>query len=104
MRRTKIVATVGPATFDLGSIRSLVTAGMNVARLNGSHGDLKWHSMAIKNIRDCGPHIPILLDIPGRKIRTVDLDHEPTFLTGQIIILRTDTSNTSEVVPVNYSN
>jgi pyruvate kinase len=102
MRRTKIVATIGPATISPETISSLLTAGMNVARLNGSHGDLDWHAAAITAIRDNAPGIPILLDVPGRKIRTVDLEREPKFLTGQIVILSTDLSNTTDVAPINY--
>jgi pyruvate kinase len=102
MSSTKIVATIGPATATLKGILGLAEAGMNIARLNGSHADLDWHADTIALIRETVPHVPILLDIPGKKIRTIQLAHEPKFKAGDEIILTTNTSfDGSEKVPVN---
>ncbi|HJM60694.1 MAG: pyruvate kinase [Alphaproteobacteria bacterium] len=104
MSRTKIVATIGPATNSADALLSLSRAGMSVARLNGSHADLDWHAETIRLIRKTLPETPILLDIPGRKIRTVQLAHEPSFAAGETIVLTTDTGyDGSEKVPVNYA-
>jgi pyruvate kinase len=103
MNRTKIVATIGPATSTPDSLRQLADAGMSVARLNGSHADLDWHAATIRTIRETLPDTPILLDIPGRKIRTTLLEFEPSFVTGETIILTTETDHDGrEKVPVNY--
>lgn len=103
MTRTKIVATIGPASCGRDMLLALWKAGMSVARLNGSHADLDWHASAIKQIRATLPDVPILLDIPGRKIRTVQLAHEPSFEHGDIVILTTDQSHDgSQKIPVNY--
>lgn len=71
--RTKIVATVGPASSDRAVIRELVEAGVDVFRLNFSHGTADEHSEALRTIRDvareCGRMIPILQDLAGPKIR-----------------------------------
>ena len=100
---TKIVATIGPATCSREQLEKLAAAGMSVARLNGSHADLDWHRAAISLIRSTLPDTPILLDIPGRKVRTTQLAFEPTFEVGDIIILTTETSyDGKEKVPVNY--
>ena len=105
MRRTKIVCTIGPASLTSTILRSLAESGMNVVRLNGSHSDLKWHKSAIELVQDILPNIPILLDIPGRKVRTTRLRVEPEFLTGETIILTTNLSHDgSKKVPVNYPN
>ncbi len=105
MPRTKIVATIGPATADLEAVRELVACGMSVARLNGSHANLDWHREAIAMIRKAAPEIPILLDIPGRKIRTAQLASEPSFSIGDIVVLTTDSSHDgSEKVPVSAEN
>ncbi len=73
------------------------------ARLNGSHGDLDWHRATIALLRDTLPDTPILLDIPGRKIRTAGLAHEPSFAVGDTVTLTTDASHDgSRKVPVNY--
>ena len=104
MSRTRIVCTIGPRSLSAATLRALQEAGMSVARLNGSHSDLDWHRNAIKQLRQILPDTPILLDIPGRKIRTTQLAHEPTFNVGDEVILTTDTSFDGSIkVPVNYS-
>ena len=103
MSRVRIVATIGPATNNAESLRALAQAGMSVARLNGSHSDLDWHRATIALLRKTLPDLPILLDIPGRKIRTVGLKHEPTFAAGDTITLTTEPDHDgSKKVPVNY--
>lgn len=101
MNRVKIVATIGPATATADALRQLRDAGMDVARLNGSHSDLAWHADTIALLRATVPDVPILLDIPGRKIRTKRLAHEPSFSAGDTIILTTDASHDGRLkVPV----
>ena len=90
MSRTRIVATIGPASCTPQTLKNMAAAGMGVARLNGSHGSLDWHQKTIALLRETLPEIPILLDIPGRKIRTGQLSNEPLFKAGDIIILTTD--------------
>jgi pyruvate kinase len=103
MAQTKIVVTIGPATCNRESLLALYEAGMSMARLNGSHADLRWHGTAIHLIRSLLPDLPILLDIPGRKIRTVSLAHEPNFAAGDRVVLTTDISFDGHTkVPVNY--
>ena len=50
-RKTKIICTLGPATSDINMIRKLADAGMNIARLNMSHGDHKFHGDLIQKIK-----------------------------------------------------
>ena len=103
MSRTQIVATIGPASATPECLRDLWDAGMSVARLNGSHSDLDWHAATIAMIRRTLPNLPILLDIPGRKIRTTQLAVEPHFKEGDTIVLTTDASYAGDdKVPVNY--
>lgn len=89
MTQVKIVATIGPRTNNAETLRGLLSAGMNVARLNGSHSDLAWHAATIALLREIAPEVPILLDIPGRKIRTQQLVHEPSFAVGDSVTLTT---------------
>lgn len=90
MSKTKIVATIGPATANREKLLALFDAGMDVARLNGSHADLAWHGETIKLIRATVPSVPILLDIPGRKVRTGQLARDLSFKSGDTITLTTD--------------
>ncbi len=73
VRRAKIVCTLGPATESLDQIRALVAAGMNVARLNMSHGDHAQHLARYNNVRqasdESGQAVGILADLQGPKIR-----------------------------------
>ena len=83
----KIVATIGPVSCNAEMLRDLHAAGMSVARLNGSHATLDWHSMAIRLIRATVPAVPILLDMPGRKIRTAKQGTHREIKRGDAIIL-----------------
>ncbi len=73
MRRTKIVCTIGPATSSRARLAELISAGMDVARLNFSHGDHATHAEVIHNIRSIaasvGKPVAILQDLSGPKIR-----------------------------------
>ena len=102
MKQVKIVATIGPKTNNQQSLIALRDAGMNIARLNGSHSDFEWHEETIKLIRDTVPEIPILLDMPGRKIRTGKLKKDVSFQAGQNIILTTEPGHDGEIkIPLN---
>ncbi len=90
MARTRIVATIGPASNTPQALKDMAAAGMGIARLNGSHGNLDWHRQTIDLIRKTLPEVPILLDIPGRKIRTAQLLNEPSFKSGETITLTTN--------------
>ena len=72
-KRTKIIATIGPASSSPAMISKLIRAGMDAARLNFSHGDRKDHKLRIRLIRSeaakAGKHIAIIQDLQGPKLR-----------------------------------
>ncbi len=74
MKKTKIVATIGPASESKEKLREMVAAGMNVARLNFSHGEYSWHKEVINRLRELSHElnqpIGILADLQGPRIRT----------------------------------
>ena len=93
--KTKIVCTIGPASESIPTLEKLLKAGMNVARLNFSHGDFSGHEQVIKNIRQAslntGIRIAIMADLPGPKIRIGVLEQEPVELSeGNQFVLTTD--------------
>ncbi|GIQ69857.1 pyruvate kinase [Xylanibacillus composti] len=95
MRKTKIVCTIGPSSEALDMTKKLIEAGMNVARLNFSHGDFEEHGNRIKNIRiackELNKTVAILLDTKGPEIRTGKLKEEPIDLVqGEQLILTTE--------------
>ncbi len=73
MRKAKIVCTIGPATSSIENMRKLVGAGMDVARINRSHGSTEEHEQVYKNIRqaadEAGRNVAVLVDLQGPKIR-----------------------------------
>ena len=77
MRRTKIVATIGPASRDVDTLERMVAAGMDVARLNFSHGTRETHAETAQRIRTAaeraGRQVAILQDLPGPKLRIGEL-------------------------------
>lgn len=89
MRKTKIVCTIGPASESLETLKQLIENGMDVARLNFSHGDYEEHKQRIKNIRQAAEEmdktISILLDTQGPEIRT------KTFQGGEAVLERGST-------------
>src|SRR6184192_2320236 len=79
--KTKIVATIGPASESPVMLARLIRTGVNVARLNFSHGTPSEHAQAITRIRDAaretGRRVAIMADLPGPKLRLGKIDPEP---------------------------
>ncbi len=84
-KRTKIVATVGPASQDLTVLRQMVDAGLDVVRLNYSHGTENQHREAAANVaklrNSTGANLALLLDLPGPKVRIGDFEQDGVELT-----------------------
>ena len=108
-KQTKIVATIGPKTESVEVLAELMEAGLNVMRLNMSHGDHTEHGLRIKNGRaaaeQTGTPIAILQDLSGPKIRTGIYETERiTIEEGKEIILTTEECiGTAERIYVNYA-
>jgi pyruvate kinase len=83
--KTKILATIGPASESPEMLERLIRAGMNVARLNFSHGEFSKHAEVIRRIRDAalatGRRVAIMADLPGPKMRLGKIEPEPIQLT-----------------------
>ncbi|MFJ4045198.1 pyruvate kinase [Microbacterium sp. NPDC089987] len=95
MRRAKIVATLGPATSTYEKVRALIDAGVDVARLNLSHGDYSVHEANYSNVRraaeDSGRAVAILVDLQGPKIRLGRFEDGPYELeVGDIFKITTE--------------
>lgn len=95
MLRVKILCTIGPSSRDIPVLRQLIQSGMNVARLNMSHGTHEYHSETIDRIRmlseELGTPIAILADLQGPKLRVGKMQPEGVTLTeGEELILTTD--------------
>lgn len=108
LKKTRIVATIGPASEDVAVLKKLIDAGLNVARMNFSHGDHAEHTQRLNQIRTAMKQskkdIAILQDLGGVKIRIGDFaDGQITLTKGQIFTITTKKCvGTQERVFVNY--
>ena len=108
MKKTKIVCTIGPASESVDMLVNLINAGMNVCRLNFSHGDYEEHGARIKNIRGAvkitGKRVAILLDTKGPEIRTNDMENGAiTMKIGDSVrISMTEVLGTNEKFSITY--
>lgn len=110
MKKTKIVCTIGPKTESEEMLTSLLNAGMNVMRLNFSHGDYEEHGKRIKNMRaviaKTGRQAAILLDTKGPEIRTMKLEggNDVSLTAGQTFTFTTNQSviGNAQQVAVTY--
>jgi len=109
-RRTKIVCTIGPATGSATAIERLVLAGMNIARLNLSHGTHREHSRYIQTIskvsQRLGINVAILMDLPGPKYRTGKIKGGQILLRNRsrVVLTSKQVIGDTGLVPVNLPN
>ncbi len=107
-RRTKIIATIGPASEDEETLRQLVRAGMDVARLGLAHGTIDEHLARVQRIRKVaeeeGKYVGILVDLPGPKVRAASFGEDNVDLpVGDTIRLRIgNDKSTADVMQVDY--
>lgn len=110
MRKTKIVCTIGPASKDRETLREMLLAGMNVARLNFSHGTHAEHKDTIERFRSVRDELDmpaaVLLDTKGPEIRIKNFEKGSEILDdGQAFTITTeDVPGTKEIVSVNYKD
>jgi pyruvate kinase len=108
MRTTKIVATIGPATAEFGDLYKLIDAGVDVVRLNLSHGTLEEHLMRCEQVRrissQIGRPVGVLADLPGPKIRAGSFPAgSHVFESGaHVVVTAQDGPSTASRVTVDY--
>lgn len=110
LRKTKIICTIGPATSDIEMLRKLANAGMNIARLNMSHGDHETHGQVIKKIKALNKEldfpVAILLDTQGPEIRTGEVEMPLELNPGDTVKIYVNTEYKTEgkSIFVNYGD
>jgi len=108
MRRAKIVGTIGPASESPEILGKLIAAGLDVARLNFSHGSHEQHARTIAAIRDAaasaGRPIAILQDLQGPRIRIGNIAEPVSVESGHAITLTTDPQAGGGAIPVTYES
>ena len=107
--KTKIVCTIGPACRSRATLQKMILAGMNVARLNFSHGKLADHARDIRTIIDLSEKlekpVAILADLPGPKIRIGILENGACTLEKgkKVVLTARDIVGTSSIIPVQFA-
>ncbi|MEK6693930.1 MAG: pyruvate kinase [Nitrospirota bacterium] len=108
MRRAKIVGTIGPASESPAILGKLIAAGLDVARLNFSHGSHEQHARTIAAIRSAaasaGRPIAILQDLQGPRIRIGNIAEPVSVESGQTLTLTTDSQAGGGAIPVTYGS
>jgi len=106
VRRTKIVATLGPASSTPSAIAALIAAGVDVARVNASHGTAEQRAELIANVRtvaeDAGRPVAVLLDLQGPRIRVGDLAKPVTLTPGQTVVFAPEGEARPGQIPTTY--
>jgi pyruvate kinase len=107
--KTKIVATVGPASSSKEMLRALIKEGVDVFRLNFSHGKHEDHLKVIQNVRELnkelGTHIALLQDLQGPKIRVNEVEEGVVIVSGQELIITTrQMKGNNEIVSTSYES
>jgi pyruvate kinase len=106
--KTKIVCTIGPASCSLSKLEGMIENGMNVARLNFSHGEFKEHAENIRNIRTAASKarcmVSIIIDLPGVKMRIGLLKNDSVVLKkgAEVVLTTRNVLGTDRLIPVEY--
>src|SRR3990172_3767599 len=91
MKRTKIVCTIGPSSDNVAMLKKMIKAGMNIARLNFSHGTYESHGAIIKLVRklekELNTNIGIIQDLQGPRIRIGDMAHDLHLKKGKALLI-----------------
>jgi len=104
MKFTKIICTLGPGTENVEKIRKMVRQGMDIVRLNLSHGTHAYHKKLISHVRRVSSRVPILMDTKGPEIRTGVLDKPLSFQKNDRLILSSVPAKGEKIVFQTYKN
>lgn len=109
MNKTKIVATLGPNSTTVEAVLEFIKAGMNVARINLSHGDRESHLHLINIVKEArkraGTGTAILLDTKGPEIRVRDLEHPIDLIEGEELVISYEAgTHDKPIVGINYAD
>ena len=103
MRKTKIIATIGPSSEDRKVIEKMVKSGLNIARLNFSHRTQEEAKKTYENLREVAPHIGIMMDTQGPEVRLGRIKENTELLKGsKVELVRDDIVGDKKRLPVDY--
>ncbi|MDZ7780465.1 MAG: pyruvate kinase [Gemmatimonadota bacterium] len=107
MLRTKVVCTLGPASSSPEMVRTLVSAGMDLARINMSHGSRREHARTIAEVRraseEAGRPVAVLVDLAGPKIRVGELEGGRVLDPGDTVVVAPEGEASGDEIPTTYA-
>lgn len=107
MRRTKVVCTLGPASSSYDTVLAMVRGGMDLARINMSHGSREDHRRSIENVRKAAAEVDrpvaVLVDLAGPKIRVGELAEPIELEPGQTVVMAPDGEAADGEIPTTYA-
>ena len=107
MLRTKVVCTLGPATSDPETVLAMVRGGMNLARINMSHGTREEHLASIEAVRAAASEVrrpvAVLVDLQGPKIRVGMLERPVDLGVGDSVVMAPEDIATGDEIPTTYA-
>ncbi len=105
-KRTKIVATLGPATSTKEQIKEIINAGANMVRINTSHASVDDHRETVKTVREAAQELnvflPVLIDLQGPKIRIGNIKENIDLKMDDVVTIAHATEQTDGIIPVDY--
>lgn len=106
MLRTKVICTLGPASSTPEVVQEMVSSGMDVARINMSHGDHRTHARLIELVREAGDRagrpVAVLADLQGPKIRVGELPAPVELVVGETVTMARQGAGDPDAIPVTY--
>lgn len=103
MRKTKIVATIGPASNSKSVLREMIDSGINIARQNFSHGTHEKHGEILENIRGISPDMGVMMDTQGPEVRLKEVEDDVVLKEGDLVeIVTEDIIGDEKRLPVDY--
>ena len=102
--KTKVVATIGPSSWDDIVLKDMISSGLSVARINASFADLEELERVSKQIRRLSPSVAIMLDTKGFKIRVTGFENERELKKDEIIYLGSENTQGPNVLQLTYPN
>lgn len=100
--KTKIVATIGPSTWDKDTLKQMINNGLQVARINASFADTEEIERVSKLIREISPRISIMLDTKGFKIRVTGFENDIVLTKDQQVLITSETNDLPDTIKITY--
>ena len=102
LAKTKIVATIGPSSWDEKILKDMIYNGMSIARINASFADFDELKRVSRSIRKLSPRVAVMLDTKGHKIRVTGFQKDKELKTGDSVVILSEDTTSKETLSDNF--